>query len=554
MGPTETAAARYDRLSEEFFDVFYTYRPVHATRQGLHQYDHSLGHYQGNEIAGTLSRMKAIQAQVAAIAPASLDPLHALDHAVLTTRLKREIYWIETWRFWENNPLFYKDIITEGLFNLVSRNFAPLETRLRCVIARERDVPAVLAAARDNLVNPPAVYTEQAIRYMKGARLFFHEIPAVFEPVTDQALQREFQQANQAVLAELERFVAFLQDDLLPRSGGNFAVGEAGLQAILDAEEMIDVPVQKILDRLYHDLEQTNAELAALAQTIAPGATEDDMEQRLRADHPTRENLMQVAQSTLAELRANLTQYQLLTVPPELPEVIVTKMPSYAGAGGMMLTPGPFETVATEAYMAINLPQPDWTAEQLAAQLGDFNPYSMQLLFSHEAYPGHHTQFYLEKRVPLRASRDHDSDSNSDGWAEYGKYMLVDEIYAQTDPLYRYAALRSKRGMIVASITGLEIHLERRTLAAAADWLAKESGRTPEGAHRVLDRAIYYPTHLTYYIGGEMVRKLRDDYRALKGPAFSLLEFNDRFMTYGLIPLKLIRQDMLGGADDGLLF
>jgi uncharacterized protein (DUF885 family) len=187
-------------------------------------------------------------------------------------------------------------------------------------------------------------------------------------------------------------------------------------------------------------------------------------------------------------------------------------------------------------------------------QLRDFNPYSMRLLFSHEAYPGHHTQFYLEKRVPLRASKDHDSDSNSDGWAEYGKYMLVSEIYGKQDPLYNYAALRGKRGMIVCSIVGLEIHMGLRSLEDAADWLVKKSGRTREGAYRVLDRAIYYPTHLTYYIGGEMVRKLHDDYKALKGKDFSLKDFNDRFMTYGLIPIKVIRQAMLGNADDGILF
>jgi hypothetical protein len=554
MRQPESVEARYDRLSDEFFDIYYTYRPVHATRQGLHQYDNSLGHYQRDEIEETLRRMKVVQAQVAEITPASMDRLHALDHPVLTTRMKREIYWIESWRFWENNPLFYKDTITEGLFNLVSRDFAPIEARLRSVIARERDVPAVLQAARDNLVNPPSVYTDQAIRYMQGARLFFTEIPKVFEQVSDQALMKEFQRANQTVLDELDKFVVFLQDELLPRSKGNFAVGEAGIQAILDAEEMIDVPVKKIVERLYHDLEQANMSLATLAKEIDPEASEEDMEKRLRENHPARESLMPVAQSTLAELRANLTRYQLLTLPLEMPEVIVARMPSYAGAGGMMLTPGPFETVAKEAYMAINLPQPDWTAEQVETQLGDFNPYSMRLLFGHEAYPGHHTQFYLEKRVPLRASKDHDSDSNSDGWAEYGKYMLVSEIYAKVDPLYHYAALRSKRGMIVSSIVGLEIHMGLRTLAAAADWLVKQSGRTREGAYRVLDRAIYYPTHLTYYIGGEMVRKLHDDYQALKGKDFALKEFNDRFLTYGLIPIKVIRQAMLGDADDGVLF
>jgi uncharacterized protein (DUF885 family) len=253
-------------------------------------------------------------------------------------------------------------------------------------------------------------------------------------------------------------------------------------------------------------------------------------------------------------MRANITKYDLLTLPADTPDVILTRMPSYAGASGMMLTPGPFEFVAKESYMAVNLPQPRWTEEQVEAQLRDFNPYTMRLLFAHEAYPGHHVQFYLEKRVALRASRDHDSDSNSDGWAEYGKYMMVSEIYGKDDPLYNYAVLRDKRGMIVCAIVGLEIHLKLRTLEDAADWLVKKSGRTRENSMRVLDRAIYYPTHLTYYIGGEMVRKLHDDYATLKGDKFSLKEFNDEFLTYGLIPIKVIRRAMLGAADDGVLF
>jgi uncharacterized protein (DUF885 family) len=108
--------------------------------------------------------------------------------------------------------------------------------------------------------------------------------------------------------------------------------------------------------------------------------------------------------------------------------------------------------------------------------------------------------------------------------------------------------------MIVCAIVGLEIHMGLRTLEDAAKWLVEKSGRTYQGSLRVLDRAIYYPTHLTYYIGGEMVRKLRDDYKAMKGGAFSLKEFNDHFLTYGLIPIKVIRQAMLGKADDGVLF
>jgi hypothetical protein len=80
-----SAEARYDRLSDEFFDLYYTYHPPHATRQGLHKYDHHLGHYRRDEIEETLRRMKAVQAQVAQIDPDSMDRRHGIDHAVLTT-------------------------------------------------------------------------------------------------------------------------------------------------------------------------------------------------------------------------------------------------------------------------------------------------------------------------------------------------------------------------------------------------------------------------------------------------------------------------------------
>jgi uncharacterized protein (DUF885 family) len=544
----------YDALCDEFFDTYYTYHPSHATRQGLHEFDWHLGHYRRDEIAGTLHRMRAVQQRLAAMDPRQMDGAHALDYPVLMTRLKREIYWIGTWRFWENNPLFYKDAITDGIFNLVSRNFAPLAERLQAVIAREREVPDVLQAARENLTNPPPEYTNLAIHYFEGARVFFESIGRQFKMVDDPGLLASFAGANGRVIAEIDSFLNFLRDDLQPRSHGPFAVGESGIQAILDCEEMIDAPVKRILARCYQDLAAVNLEIAELCREIDPTKTPPELRQQMQAAHPDRANLLASMAADLAEMRMALVEHDLMTIPPEMPEVIVSPMPKYASAGGMMLTPGPFETVAKEAYLVINLPQPDWPENRVEKQLRDFNRYQTALLFMHEAYPGHHTQFYLEKRVLLRASKDHDSDSNSDGWAEYGKYMLVDQVYGAANPFYRLAALQSKQGSIANAIAGMEIHLGARTVPEAAQFITGCTGRTPEAAMRVLDRAVYYPTHLTYYIGGEMVRKLSDDYRRTTGSGFSLKGFHDRFMTYGLIPLKVIRADMLGSADDGVLF
>lgn len=554
MDANQTINAQYDALSDKFFNVYYTFHPSHATRQGLHQYDNHLGHYRRDEIEETLRSMKAIQREVSQINPAKMDHAHSLDHPVLSTRINREIYWIESWRHWEHNPLFYKDAITEGIFNIVSRDFASLEERLKSVISREKDIPAVLGAARDNLKNPPPEYTEQAIRYMQGAKTFFNGIGSEFDAVTDNALKTEFHHVNMQVLEELDEFVAFLQNDLMPRSHGNYAVGESGIQAILDCEELMDVPVKAILEKCYRDLKTVEEELVECAHKIDPTKTAEELRGVMQNNHPSKEELMPTMRRELARMRTYLSERNLMTIPPELPEVIVSPMPSYRTAGGgMMLTPGPFETKAKEAYLAINLPRSDWSAERVETQLRDFNLYSMTLLFLHEAYPGHHVQFFLEKRVPMRASKDHDSDSNSDGWADYGKYMMIDEIYSGLDPFYRLATLLGKRGSIISAIVGLELHMNLRTLDQAAEWMSAKSGRTREGSFRVLERAVYYPTHLTYYIGSEMVRKLRDDYRRMQGKDFALKSFHDRFMTYGLIPLKVIRADLLGAADDGKL-
>ena len=244
-----------------------------------------------------------------------------------------------------------------------------------------------------------------------------------------------------------------------------------------------------------------------------------------------------------------------MTVPPDLPEVIATPMPDYASGGGMMLTPGPFEEVAEESYLALQIPKPGWSQERIDGLWSDFNDYALALLMIHECYPGHHMQFFLEKRVNFRASKDHNFDSNSDGWAEYGKNLLVEKVFGPINQFYTLALLLSRRSYIAAAIAGLEIHMQKMTLVEASDFLMEKQGRTRENTYIwVLNRAVHYPTHLTYYIGSEMVRKLRDDYKKMKGDAFNLKEFNDRFLTYGLIPIKVIRQDMLGKSNDGVLF
>jgi hypothetical protein len=46
--------------------------------------------------------------------------------------------------------------------------------------------------------------------------------------------------------------------------------------------------------------------------------------------------------------------------------------------------------------------------------------------------------------------------------------------------------------------------------------------------------------------------KLRDDYLAKMGDKFSLTDFHDRLLAGGLVPMKIIRREMMG-ADGPVL-
>src|SRR5262249_59646720 len=95
----------------------------------------------------------------------------------------------------------YSATITNSMFVIISRTFAPPEERLKAVIAREKQVPAVFQAARQNLKNPPPIYVDVALEQIPGLISFFQkDVPDAFKDVKDPALLAEFKTTNQKVM------------------------------------------------------------------------------------------------------------------------------------------------------------------------------------------------------------------------------------------------------------------------------------------------------------------------------------------------------------------
>ena len=82
---------------------------------------------------------------------------------------------------WKKDPDSYTGGITNSIFLIMKRNYAPAEERLRSAIAREKQVPKALEYARENLQNPPKIYTEIALEQLPDEADFFRkDVPDAF--------------------------------------------------------------------------------------------------------------------------------------------------------------------------------------------------------------------------------------------------------------------------------------------------------------------------------------------------------------------------------------
>src|SRR5947208_10031175 len=186
------------------------------------------------------------------------------------------------------NPDSYSGAVTSSIFSLIKRNFAPPEERLRSVIAREKQISRALIQARSVLLNPPKIYTDIAIEQLPGNTDFFKTtVPDSFSDVKDAALLADFKRSNDAAIAALNDYLSWLQKDLLPKSRGTFAIGAENYRLKLLYDEMVDVPLPRLLEIGYAQLHKDQQAFADTARRTDPNKKPEAVLKELDEDHPS---------------------------------------------------------------------------------------------------------------------------------------------------------------------------------------------------------------------------------------------------------------------------
>jgi len=545
-------------LADRWYAGLWKFEPTTATQTGVHDYDALLDPVTPDAIAAEVAREHAALAAVKRIAAGTLSLDGQTDKFMLETSIEQDLFGLEERPDWRLRPSYYTDIAAGGVYSILERDFAPLDKRLALVIARENQIPALLVQGEKNLdipKIPPAIATANLDDALGSVDFFTSDVPSAFQTVKDKTLRAQFAASNEAAIKAFSQYAEFLKTHVLPAARGSYAIGAAAYSRLERYLNVVDIPLPTLLAIGETDLAKNRAAFLATARQIDPSKTPEQVMQLIQLDHPPASRLLATAQSQLDGLAAMLKEKHIIDL-PSAPVARVVKTPQFAAQTSFasMDTPGPLETKATEAYYHVTVPTKHWSASATEHHLRALNRVNLAIVSTHEAYPGHYTNYLFNKTHDLSLIRKVEWNvAFGEGWAHYDEQMMVDEGLGNGDPRYRLAQLQLALWRDARFVIGIKEHTQGMTVDQATAFFMQNVFVQREPAYREALRGTQDPLYGYYTLGKLMILKLRADYQTKMGAAYTLAAFHDAFLSHGDPPMYYIRKFLLGAADTGSL-
>ena len=544
-------APNFSAFVDDYYKAAFTWDPNQATYAGIHDYDDKLADLSAGAVAKRAEHLKKQHATLTAIRAGKLAEADAVDAEVLDSAIRAELLELETVKDWKRNPVVYLSKPAESIDLLMKRTFAPPAERLKLIVGRLKATPALFAAMKANVENPPKEFADLGLIVAKGSVSFFKDDLKTWAKTAagdDAKRFAEFEAANKPVVEAFESAAVWVEKELLPKAKGSYAIGAEAYAKKLEYEEMVDIPLPKLLEIAEATLKRDREDFAATAAKIDPKKTPAQVLATLTDDMPKPDDLVAATRGTIERTRKFLIDKKIVTVPSEVRPTIA-ETPAFMRTGGFasMDTPGAYETKATEAFYYVTPPEKEWDNMKKLEHMRQFNRTALDVITIHEAYPGHYLQFLNAKQYPTKVRKLYTCGTNVEGWAHYTEQMMIEEGYGDSDPKVRLAMLSEALLRDCRYVVGIKLHTAGWTVEDGKKFFVEQGYIEPEVGFQESRRGTYNPTYLYYTLGKLQIYKLRTDVKKAKGQAFELQAFHDEFVRQGGLPIKLIRKIMLRG-------
>jgi len=555
----QTEDAEYESVAEEYIKTYLAAHPLQGTALGLHEYDGKITDYSRLALDAELNRLQRFDDRLSKFDPSKLSSRQSIDLRILQTAVKRDLFEIQEMSIFERNPMVYARAADVNVY--IKRNFAPLEDRVRSLVAIESQIPNILIAARTNLNEKlPKPFVELAIQIARGSADFLKkDLVAAVTGLKDEQLRSAFQEANRKAANSLNDYAAWLEREKLPKASLDFALGEEKFGRFLAQTELVDLSPQKILEIGMAQLKAEQDAFAEAAKKIDPNKSPIEVFKQIQSEHPTPDKLIPDVAKDLDKIRKYVLSHHLVSIPSDV-RAKVKETPQYLRATSFasMDTPGPFEKRATEAYYYVTPTENNWPEKQKQEWLTAFNYYTSDVTSTHEAYPGHYVQFlHLNASTASKVEKIFGSYAFVEGWAHYCEKMMLDEGFGNPTSSspneedvkraakYRMAQADEALLRLCRLCVSIKMHTQNMSLDEATKFFQDNCYYEEKPARQEAMRGTFDPGYLNYTLGKLQILKLRDDYKTQEGNDFSLQKFHNELLNHGMPPIRLLREIML---------
>lgn len=559
------ADAAFDSLANRYISSLPRLSPVMATMTGDHSADDRLDHVDAAARAKQIALYESYREALAEIDRESLSRASQVDFELLQNEVESQLWQIRTLQEWAWNPLVYINTAGNAIYDLVARDFAPLEERLSNAAARLEQLPRFFEQSRGELLpaRVPKIHAETAIQQNAGLVSIIENmiVPDMntLTPATRERLATAIETAKEAIA----NHQVWLENELLPKAAGEFRIGAERFDRKLAFA--IDSPLgrRQIKARAEHEYERVRNEMYEVAKqvyaklhplTAFPDSPDEAYKQAIiRAaleqaygQVPPRDGIVDVAKQQLQQAIGFVREKNLVTMPDDPLEIILMPEFQRGVAVAYLDAPGALDKGQPAFYVVAPLPV-DWSDEQVNSFLREYNILSIQDLTMHEGVPGHYLQIALSNRYPSTLRAILGSGTFIEGWAVYAERMMIDEGYLDYDPLMRLINLKWYLRAVTNAIIDSAIHVDGMTRDQAMKLMIEGGFQEEREAAGKWVRAQLTSTQLsTYFVGYQEHIEMRQAVEAAWGDEFTLRRYHDQALSYGSPPVRYVRAMMLG--------
>ncbi|MGH8443309.1 MAG: DUF885 domain-containing protein [Nevskiaceae bacterium] len=567
VSPPSDPDAAFRAYEEKFVRDLTEFYPEFAIQNGEYRHARVVTIPDAAWQARELAFLDEQAAALARFDPARLDPLLRADHVQIDNSLRGSRWRAETLRAWEWNPA-QSDYNPANVLDLIlSTEFAPLDERLRIALARIEQIPAFYAAVHTNIRRPTREHTQLAIQQHSGALgLLGGDLEKKVAASGLSAGEKErFAGALSAARKATEGFIAWLTElepSLTPDYGRDFRLGRALYEQKYVYDIQSGFTIEQLFERAKVAKEDLHKDMEGRARTLWPKyfgkkkppadrlALIGQVVAKVSERHSKPEKFVDDVRAQIPALEKFVREQNLLDQDPSK-ALIVRETPPFSPTRGVAIAsidaPGPFNPGAP-TYYNVN-PMSDFSPERAESFLREYNDFMLQILNIHEAVPGHYTQLLHSNRSPSLVKSLLGNGPMVEGWAVYAQRMMLESGWGNDSPELWLMLDKFDLRTVCNTLLDYSVHVLGMSEEDALKLLTQEAFQTETEARGKWRRVQLSQVQLTsYFAGYAEIYEFREQQKKTLGPRFNLTEFHNRFLSYGSVPVKTIKELMTAPA------